>query len=139
MKSMSINIDNKKIEDNILNGDDRKIYKKEEINRENRINKTFIPNIYKVKSTQCKLGSARNKSENDYSNNIFNLSFNDISGNTTKRKKGFLSPIVDKMYKEYYIKHNMKEKYKDNKDEIKNQANKKIVAAFGRTNYESII
>ena len=137
LKSMSINIDNKKIEDNLIKEETKIIRKKDEINTENKINKTYIPNIYEEKSTQYKLESAKNKSTNE-NTNIFNLSFNDISGNKTKRKKEFLSPIVDKMYKEYYIKNNIKEKNKENKDEIKNsnQTIKKLVPAFGRTNYE---
>ena len=137
MKSMSINMDNKKLENNSLKDENKIIHKKEEINSEIKFNKTFIPNIYEEKSTQYKLESAKNKSENEHKN-IFNLSFNDISGNKAKRKKEFLSPIVDKMYKEYYIKNNIKEKNKENKDEIKNQTIKKLVPAFGRTNYESI-
>ena len=137
LKSMSINIDNKKIEDNLIKEETKIIRKKDEINTENKINKTYIPNIYEEKSTQYKLESAKNKLIND-NTNIFNLSFNDISGNKTKRKKEFLSPIVDKMYKEYYIKNNIKEKNKENKDEIKNsnQTIKKLVPAFGRTSYE---
>ena len=137
MKSMSINMDNKKIENNLLKDENKIIHKKEEINSEIKFNKTFIPNIYEEKSTQYKLESAKNKSENEHKN-IFNLSFNDISGNKAKRKKEFLSPIVDKMYKEYYIKNNIKEKNNENKDEIKNQTIKKLVPVFGRTNYESI-
>ena len=137
MKSMSINMDNKKLENNSLKEENKIIHKKEEINSAIKFNKTFIPNIYEEKSTQYKLESAKNKSENEHTN-IFNLSFNDISGIKTKRKKEFLSPIVDKMYKEYYIKNNIKEKNKENKDEIKNQTIKKLVPAFGRTNYESI-
>ena len=137
LKSMSINIDNKKIEDILIKEETKIIRKKDEINTENKINKTYIPNIYEEKSTQYQLESAKNKSTND-NTNIFNLSFNDISGNKTKRKKEFLSPIVDKMYKEYYIKNNIKEKNKENKNEIKksNQTIKKLVPAFGRTNYE---
>ena len=137
LKSMSINIDSKKIEDNLIKEETKIIRKKDEINTENKINKTYIPNIYEEKSTQYKLESAKNNLTND-NTNIFNLSFNDISGNKTKRKKEFLSPIVDKMYKQYYIKNNIKEKNKENKDEIKNsnQTIKKLVPAFGRTNYE---
>lgn len=106
MKSMSINMDNKKLENNSLKEENKIIHKKEEINSAIKFNKTFIPNIYEEKSTQYKLESAKNKSENEHTN-IFNLSFNDISGIKTKRKKEFLSPIVDKMYKEYYIKNNL--------------------------------
>ena len=127
VESMSINKDIKNIGNNIL---------KEEANKNKKNDNDYISNIREEKSTQYKLESSRNKSANDYSN-IFNLSLNNMNGDKAKRKREFLSPIVDKMYKEYYIKNNIKEKNKENNAEIKKQTIKKLVPAFGRTNYES--
>ena len=40
------------------------------------------------------------------------------------------------MYKEYYIKKNLKEKSNENEKKLAKQTVKKLIPAFGRTNYE---
>lgn len=91
------------------------IIKKEEIDKDKKINKhikcTFIPNIKEDKEIQSNLILSRNKSEKDYSKS-FNLSALKINYIKPKNRE-FLSPIVDKMYKEYYIK-NLKKNSKEN-------------------------
>ena len=92
------------------------IIKKEEIDIDKKINKhikcTFIPNIKEDKEIQSNLILSRNKSEKDYSKS-FNLSALKINYIKPKKNREFLSPIVDKMYKEYYIK-NLKKNSKEN-------------------------
>ena len=92
------------------------IVKKEEIDKDKKINKhikcTFIPNIKEDKEIQSNLILSRNKSEKDYSKS-FNLSALKINYIRPKKNREFLSPIVDKMYKEYYIK-NLKKNSKEN-------------------------
>ena len=92
------------------------IIKKEEIDKDKKINKhikcTFIPNIKEDKEIQSNLILSRNKSEKDYSKS-FNLSALKINYIKPKKNREFLSPIVDKMYKEYYIK-NLKKNSKEN-------------------------
>ena len=92
------------------------IVKKEEIDKDKKINKhikcTFIPNIKEDKEIQSNLILSRNKSEKDYSKS-FNLSALKINYIKPKKNREFLSPIVDKMYKEYYIK-NLKKNSKEN-------------------------
>ena len=136
IESMSMNVEGKINEDELLKEEEKIIPNKEVTIINNKNDHNYIPNIYEEKSTQYKLDSSRNKSPNEYSN-IFNLSFNNINGDKAKRKRKFLSPIVDKMYKEYYIKNNMKEKNKGNNEENKKYTIKKLVPAFGRTNYKS--
>lgn len=113
-----------------------KINEKQKINR--KVNFAFFPNIKKDKYVQSGLLSSRNKSYIDYLNSkFFNSSLNDINSNKRKKQREMLSPVVDKMYKEYFIKKHMKEKSKENEDKLKKQTVEKIVPAFGRTNYES--
>ena len=92
------------------------IIKKEEIDKDKKINKhinyAFIPNTKEDKEIQSNLILSRNKSEKDYSKS-FNLSALKINYIRPKKNREFLSPIVDKMYKEYYIK-NLKKNSKEN-------------------------
>jgi hypothetical protein len=92
------------------------IIKKEEIDKDIKINKhinyAFIPNTKEDKEIQSNLILSRNKSEKDYSKS-FNLSALKINYIKPKKNREFLSPIVDKMYKEYYIK-NLKKNSKEN-------------------------
>ena len=118
--------------------EDKTINKKEEIKIEQKIGYTFIPNIKEEKFTQFNsFHSSRNKFDNNPSN-IFNLSTNDLNTNKSRNKREFLSPVVDKMYKEFYIKKNMKEKNKEADNKLKKQVVKKLIPAFGRTNYEPL-
>lgn len=118
--------------------EDKTINKKEEIKIEQKIGYTFIPNIKEEKFTQFNsFHSSRNKFDNIPSN-TFNLSTNDLNTNKSRNKREFLSPVVDKMYKEFYIKKNMKEKNKETDNKLKKQIVKKLIPAFGRTNYEPL-
>ena len=136
IKSISIHMNNKLIADSILKEENILINNKEETNiQNNNINVTYIPNIYEEKYPQNKFNLPKNKSKTDFSN-LYNLSFNNNKVNKAKIKSEHLSPIVDKMYKEYYIKNNLKES-NNNEDNTKKQTIKKLVPAFGRTNYES--
>ena len=130
-KNKDIDSDNE-INKNNIPKERKIIQQKEEINIEKKLSYTYIPNIKEDKYTQYKINSSRN---NEYSN-LFNLSSNDIKANKAKKKREFLSPIVDKMYKEYYIKKNLKEKSNDNEKKLAKQTVKKLIPAFGRTNYE---
>ena len=112
-----------------------KMNEKEKINR--KVYFAFFPNIKNDKYVQSGLISSRNKSYIDYLNSKFFNSSNDINSNKRKKHKEILSPVVDKMYKEYFIKKHMKEKSKENEDKFKKRTVEKIVPAFGRTNYES--
>lgn len=99
------------------NSDEKNIViKKEEIDKDKKISKhikcAFIPNIKEDKEIQSNLILSRNKSEKDYSKS-FNLSALKINYIKPKKNREFLSPIVDKMYKEYYIK-NLKKNSKEN-------------------------
>ena len=130
-KNKDIDSDNE-INKNNIPKERKIIQQKEEINIEKKLSYTYIPNIKEDKYTQYKINSSRN---NEYSN-LFNLSSNDIKANKAKKKREFLSPIVDKMYKEYYIKKNLKEKSNENEKKLAKQTVKKLIPAFGRTNYE---
>jgi len=112
-----------------------KMNEKEKINR--KVYFAFFPNIKNDKYVQSGLISSRNKSYIDYLNSKFFNSSNDINSNKRKKHKEILSPVVDKMYKEYFIKKHMKEKSNENEDKFKKRTVEKIVPAFGRTNYES--
>ena len=131
IKNKDIDSDNE-INKNNIPKERKIIQQKEEINIEKKLSYTYIPNIKEDKYTQYKINSSRN---NEYSN-LFNLSSNDIKANKAKKKREFLSPIVDKMYKEYYIKKNLKEKSNENEKKLAKQTVKKLIPAFGRTNYE---
>lgn len=118
--------------------EDKTINKKEEIKIEQKIGYKFIPNIKEEKFTQFNsFHSSRNKFDNILSN-TFNLSTNDLNTNKSRNKREFLSPVVDKMYKEFFIKKNMKEKNKEADNKLKKQVVKKLIPAFGRTNYEPL-
>lgn len=118
--------------------EDKTINKKEEIKIEQKIGYTYIPNIKEEKFTQFNsFHSSRNKFDNIPSN-TFNLSTNDLNTNKSRNKREFLSPVVDKMYKEFYIKKNLKEKNKETDNKLKKQIVKKLIPAFGRTNYEPL-
>ena len=112
-----------------------KMNEKEKINR--KVYFAFFPNIKNDKYVQSGLISSRNKSYIDYLNSKFFNSSNDINSNKRKKHKEILSPVVDKMYKEYFIKKHMKEKSKENEGKFQKRTVEKIVPAFGRTNYES--
>ena len=133
-KNKDIDSDNE-INKNNIPKERKIIQQKEEINIEKKLSYTYIPNIKENKYTQYEINSSSNKLNNEYSN-LFNLSSNDIKANKAKKKREFLSPIVDKMYKEYYIKKNLKEKSNENEKKLAKQTVKKLIPAFGRTNYE---
>ena len=133
-KNKDIDLDNE-INKNNIPKERKIIQQKEEINIEKKLSYTYIPNIKENKYTQYEINSSSNKLNNEYSN-LFNLSSNDIKANKAKKKREFLSPIVDRMYKEYYIKKNLKEKSNENEKKLAKQTVKKLIPAFGRTNYE---
>jgi hypothetical protein len=135
IKSISVHMSNKVIADSLLNEENKLINNKEETNMKNN-NLTYVSNNYDDKFSQTYLNLSKNKSKTEFSN-LYNLSFSGIKGNKAKIKNEFLSPIVDKMYKEYYIKNNLKDFNDINEENTKKQTIKKIVPAFGRTNYES--
>ena len=104
----SRNMINKNANNNLINdGNEKKLY-------------------YKILSS----GSNKNKkSVNHFRNKKKLLNFDE---NTEIKSKQYLSPIVDKLYKDYYYKNNNKE------ENILNNSNiipKKIVPVFGRTFY----
>ena len=66
-------------------------------------------------------------------------SYNQKNKNKNKKERESLSPDVDKLYREYYIKNNKEEKINGNNYNYNNKLiPKKIVPVFGRTSYTPI-
>ena len=137
---IKININNKKndknleksLKNNSLSEED--ILSSKNINQITKINKCVNCENLKKNDKLVKILSPTNKSGHS---STVNLSINNIENNKGKQKRELLSPIVDSLYKEYYRKKISKEKKEDNGNKNDIYIVKKLVPAFGRTNYES--
>ena len=130
------------LENNIMNSiknlmnENKFLRNKENLNKINNINITFSPN----KGKYIKLNEIDNNEIYSKKNKIINNSINDNNrinlNNKNKKNREYLSPDLDKLYKEYYYKNKIKEEKKQNNN-IKILP-KKIISVFGRTTYSII-
>ena len=104
---------------------------KKKSNQINNINITFSPK----KARHIKLNEIDNNENFSIKNKKINNSINDNNQiNKIKKNREYLSPDLDRLYKDYYIKNIIKEEKKHNNIKIP----KKIISVFGRTTYAII-